>query len=113
MRSQRTKRDAVAVIENSYQKYKQKTAVALIEKTYQQYRQRMKGHAFGPAHEEAAVKIQSRFRGYTEKVKYLRSRRAIVTVQRFFRGKREQDAARKIQRFIREVHAKNHAAGKL
>lgn len=106
MRSQRTKKDAVAVIENSYQKYKQRTAVAVIEKTYQQYRMRLKGHvvAFGPLHEEAAIKIQSRFRGYTEKSKYLRSRKAIVSIQRIFKGNKSRDeAARKIQRFMKQI----------
>jgi hypothetical protein len=77
-------------------------AVALIESTYQQYKQREKS---GRAQEEAAaVKIQSRFRGYKEKMKYARSRKAIVAVQRLIRDNRRQDnAARTIQRFMKNV----------
>lgn len=48
---------------------------------------------------DAVVKIQSRFRGYREKSKYLQSKEAAVAIQRKFRRRLEQKqkAAQTIQ----------------
>ncbi len=67
LKTQRSRRQAVLLIENTYRQYKEREQIGRAQA------------------EAAAVKIQSRFRGYKEKVKYARSRKAIVTVQRLIR----------------------------
>ncbi|XP_049608443.1 calmodulin-binding transcription activator 1 isoform X4 [Syngnathus scovelli] len=109
---------AAAVIRRCYDKYKQLTWIALKYALYKKMTQ-------------AAILIQSRFRGYRQQKKFQRSRRAAVLIQRGYRSykefgrlpaqrrgpaarggrrrklrgsvltKRQDQAARKIMRFLR------------
>ncbi|XP_055117938.1 calmodulin-binding transcription activator 1 isoform X10 [Symphalangus syndactylus] len=104
---------AAAVIQRCYRKYKQLTWIALKYALYKKMTQ-------------AAILIQSKFRSYYEQKKFQQSRRAAVLIQKYYRsykkcGKRRQarrtavivqqklslltkkqdQAARKIMRFLR------------
>nr|XP_023966011.1 calmodulin-binding transcription activator 1 isoform X15 [Chrysemys picta bellii] len=104
---------AAAVIQRCYRKYKQLTWIALKYALYKKMTQ-------------AAILIQSKFRSYYEQKKFQQSRRAAVLIQQYYRsykecGKRRQksraaaivqqklslltkkqdQAARKIMRFLR------------
>ncbi|XP_031660139.1 calmodulin-binding transcription activator 1 isoform X8 [Oncorhynchus kisutch] len=108
---------AAAVIQRCYKKYKQLTWIALKYALYKKMTQ-------------AAILIQSKFRSYQEQRKFQQSRRAAVLIQQYYRGykefgrlrphrrgaaaalvqhklrssllsKRQDQAARKIMRFLR------------
>ncbi|XP_064778705.1 calmodulin-binding transcription activator 1-like isoform X1 [Oncorhynchus masou masou] len=108
---------AAAVIQRCYKKYKQLTWIALKYALYKKMTQ-------------AAILIQSKFRSYQEQKKFQQSRRAAVLIQQYYRGykefgrlrlhrqgaaaalvqhklrssllsKRQDQAARKIMRFLR------------
>ncbi|XP_045065418.1 calmodulin-binding transcription activator 1-like isoform X1 [Coregonus clupeaformis] len=108
---------AAAVIQRCYKKYKQLTWIALKYALYKKMTQ-------------AAILIQSKFRSYHEQKKFQQSRRAAVLIQQYYRGykefgrlrphrrgaatalvqhklrsslltKRQDQAARKIMRFLR------------
>uniref|UniRef100_A0A4W4HHW9 Calmodulin binding transcription activator 1a n=1 Tax=Electrophorus electricus TaxID=8005 RepID=A0A4W4HHW9_ELEEL len=106
---------AAAVIQGCYRKYKQLTWIALKYALYKKMTQ-------------AAILIQSKFRGYHEQKKFRQSRRAAVLIQQYYRSyrefrrprpltrspasalvqhklslltKRQDQAARKIMRFLR------------
>ncbi|XP_028979936.2 calmodulin-binding transcription activator 1 isoform X6 [Esox lucius] len=106
---------AAAVIQRCYKKYKQLTWIALKYALYKKMTQ-------------AAILIQSKFRSYHEQKKFQQSRRAAVLIQQYYRSykefgrlrphrrgaalvqhklrsslltKRQDQAARKIMRFLR------------
>nr|XP_030735612.1 calmodulin-binding transcription activator 1 isoform X5 [Globicephala melas] len=104
---------AAAVIQRCYRKYKQLTWIALKYALYKKMTQ-------------AAILIQSKFRSYYEQKKFQQSRRAAVLIQKFYRSykkcgrrrqarrtavivqqklslltKKQDQAARKIMRFLR------------
>ncbi|XP_033825086.1 calmodulin-binding transcription activator 1 isoform X2 [Periophthalmus magnuspinnatus] len=107
---------AAAVIQRCYKKYKQLTWIALKYALYKKMTQ-------------AAILIQSKFRSYNEQKKFQQSRRAAVLIQQYYRSykecgrikphhrgaaalvqhklrgslltKRQDQAARKIMRFLR------------
>eukprot|EP00062_Callorhinchus_milii_P016585 gi/632968146/ref/XP_007900367.1/ PREDICTED: calmodulin-binding transcription activator 1 [Callorhinchus milii] len=106
---------AAAVIQRCYRKYKQLTWIALKYALYKKMTQ-------------AAILIQSKFRSYSEQKRFRQSRRAAVLIQQYYRSykgygklrqkhrsattvqqklrsslltKRQDQAARKIMRFLR------------
>ncbi|KAI9527210.1 hypothetical protein NQZ68_032791, partial [Dissostichus eleginoides] len=100
---------AAAVIQRCYRKYKQLTWIALKYALYKKMTQ-------------AAILIQSKFRSYYEQKRFQQSRRAAVLIQQYYRSykeyerlkqggnpkikgsfltKRQDQAARKIMRFLR------------
>uniref|UniRef100_A0A3B4AU59 Calmodulin binding transcription activator 2 n=1 Tax=Periophthalmus magnuspinnatus TaxID=409849 RepID=A0A3B4AU59_9GOBI len=99
---------AAAVIQRCYRKYKQLTWIALKYALYKKMTQ-------------AAILIQSKFRSYYEQKRFQQSRRAAVLIQQYYRSYKEPDrdltevsffrgsfltkkqdqAARKIMRFLR------------
>uniref|UniRef100_A0A3Q1ETH6 Calmodulin binding transcription activator 1a n=1 Tax=Acanthochromis polyacanthus TaxID=80966 RepID=A0A3Q1ETH6_9TELE len=104
---------AAAVIQRCYKKYKQLTWIALKYALYKKMTQ-------------AAILIQSKFRSYHEQKKFQQSKRAAVLIQQYYRSykefgrlkphhrgaaaalvqgslltKRQDQAARKIMRFLR------------
>ncbi|XP_051786373.1 calmodulin-binding transcription activator 1-like isoform X6 [Erpetoichthys calabaricus] len=99
---------AAAVIQRCYRKYKQLTWIALKYALYKKMTQ-------------AAILIQSKFRSYHEQKKFQQSRRAAVLIQQYYRSykefgrlrpnrrshklnlltKKQDQAARKIMRFLR------------
>uniref|UniRef100_A0A672NKL4 Calmodulin binding transcription activator 2 n=1 Tax=Sinocyclocheilus grahami TaxID=75366 RepID=A0A672NKL4_SINGR len=91
---------AAAVIQRCYRKYKQLTWIALKYALYKKMTQ-------------AAILIQSKFRSYYEQKKFQQSRRAAVLIQQYYRSykeslyegsfltKKQDQAARKIMRFLR------------
>uniref|UniRef100_A0A3P8WV97 Calmodulin binding transcription activator 1a n=1 Tax=Cynoglossus semilaevis TaxID=244447 RepID=A0A3P8WV97_CYNSE len=112
---------AAAVIQRCYKKYKQLTWIALKYALYKKMTQ-------------AAILIQSKFRSYHEQKKFQQSRRAAVLIQQYYRSykefgrqkphhrgaaaalvaslltKRQDQAARKIMRFLRRCrHRQNQA----
>uniref|UniRef100_H2RPK5 Calmodulin binding transcription activator 2 n=1 Tax=Takifugu rubripes TaxID=31033 RepID=H2RPK5_TAKRU len=101
---------AAAVIQRCYRKYKQLTWIALKYALYKKMTQ-------------AAILIQSKFRSYYEQKRFQQSRRAAVLIQQYYRSykeferlkqnryvclvrgtfltKKQDQAARKIMRFLR------------
>ncbi|XP_075062293.1 calmodulin-binding transcription activator 2 isoform X3 [Mixophyes fleayi] len=103
---------AAAVIQRCYRKYKQLTWIALKYALYKKMTQ-------------AAILIQSKFRSYYEQKRFQQSRRAAVLIQQCYRSyregsrggpalqhrirgsfltKKQDQAARKIMRFLRRCH---------
>ncbi|KAG8434210.1 hypothetical protein GDO86_012544, partial [Hymenochirus boettgeri] len=109
---------AAAVIQRCYRRYKQLTWIALKYALYKKMTQ-------------AAILIQSKFRSYYEQKKFQQSRRAAVLIQQYYRSykecgkirqrrrtsslvqqklrsslltKKQDQAARKIMRFLRRCH---------
>ncbi|XP_076874556.1 calmodulin-binding transcription activator 1-like isoform X2 [Brachyhypopomus gauderio] len=76
---------AAAVIQGCYRKYKQLTWIALKYALYKKMTQ-------------AAILIQSKFRGYHEQKKFRQSRRAAVLIQQYYRSYREFRRLRPLKR---------------
>uniref|UniRef100_A0A452GXE1 Calmodulin binding transcription activator 2 n=1 Tax=Gopherus agassizii TaxID=38772 RepID=A0A452GXE1_9SAUR len=111
---------AAAVIQRCYRKYKQLTWIALKYALYKKMTQ-------------AAILIQSKFRSYYEQKKFQQSRRAAVLIQQYYRSykeyekwlhlstvslprgtfltKKQDQAARKIMRFLRRCRHRYRGLG--
>ncbi|XP_056651858.1 calmodulin-binding transcription activator 1 isoform X19 [Monodelphis domestica] len=128
---QRELYEAAKLVQTAFRKYKgrplqeqQEVAAAVIQRCYRKYKQ----YALYKKMTQAAILIQSKFRSYYEQKKFQQSRRAAVLIQQYYRsykecGKRKQtrraaaivqqklrsslltkkqdQAARKIMRFLR------------
>ncbi|XP_030402811.1 calmodulin-binding transcription activator 2 isoform X2 [Gopherus evgoodei] len=128
---QRELYEAARVIQTAFRKYKgrrlkeqQETAAAVIQRCYRKYKQ----YALYKKMTQAAILIQSKFRSYYEQKKFQQSRRAAVLIQQYYRSykeyeklkqghrasaamqqkmkgtfltKKQDQAARKIMRFLR------------
>lgn len=67
-------------------KEQQEVAAAVIQRCYRKYKQ----YALYKKMTQAAILIQSKFRSYTEQKKFQRSRRAALLIQHHFRVHRQQ-----------------------
>ncbi|XP_077453988.1 calmodulin-binding transcription activator 1 isoform X4 [Stigmatopora argus] len=127
---QRELYEAARLVQTAFRKYKgrplreqQEVAAAVIQRCYKKYKQ----YALYKKMTQAAILIQSKFRSYHEKKKFQQSRRAAVLIQQYYRSyrdssrlrphhhggtaalklrgslltKRQDQAARKIMRFLR------------
>ncbi|XP_005999870.1 calmodulin-binding transcription activator 2 isoform X2 [Latimeria chalumnae] len=128
---QRELYEAARIIQTAFRKYKgrrlkeqQEMAAAVIQKCYRKYKQ----YALYKKMTQAAILIQSKFRSYYEQKKFQQSRRAAVLIQQYYRSykeyeklkqghrgsasiqqkmkgsfltKKQDQAARKIMRFLR------------
>uniref|UniRef100_A0A673MKF0 Calmodulin-binding transcription activator 1-like n=1 Tax=Sinocyclocheilus rhinocerous TaxID=307959 RepID=A0A673MKF0_9TELE len=126
---QRELYEAARLVQTAFRKYKgrplreqQEVATAVIQRCYRKYKQ----YALYKKMTQAAILIQSRFRSYHEQKKFQQSRRAAVLIQQCYRSyrvfgrlrphrraataalvqsslltKRQDQAARKIMRFLR------------
>ncbi|XP_067828399.1 calmodulin-binding transcription activator 2-like [Heptranchias perlo] len=128
---QRELYEAARIIQTAFRKYKgrrlkeqQEIAAAVIQRCYRKYKQ----YALYKKMTQAAILIQSKFRSYYEQKKFQQSRRAAVLIQQYYRSykeyeklkqghrgsgpmqqkmkatfltKRQDQAARKIMRFLR------------
>uniref|UniRef100_A0A8C9U9T8 Calmodulin binding transcription activator 2 n=1 Tax=Scleropages formosus TaxID=113540 RepID=A0A8C9U9T8_SCLFO len=121
---QRELYEAARVIQNAFRRYKgrrlkeqQDMAAAVIQRCYRKYKQltwiALK-YALYKKMTQAAILIQSKFRSYYEQKKFQQSRRAAVLIQQYYRSykeyerlkgsfltKKQDQAARKIMRFLR------------
>uniref|UniRef100_A0A3Q2Z4Z6 Calmodulin binding transcription activator 1a n=1 Tax=Hippocampus comes TaxID=109280 RepID=A0A3Q2Z4Z6_HIPCM len=104
----------------------QQVATAVIQRCYKKYKQVGTFYALYKKMTQAAILIQSKFRSYYEQKKFQQSRRAAVLIQQYYRSykefgrlkprhreaaaalmqgslltKRQDQAARKIMRFLR------------
>uniref|UniRef100_A0ABM5EJQ0 Calmodulin-binding transcription activator 2 isoform X2 n=1 Tax=Pogona vitticeps TaxID=103695 RepID=A0ABM5EJQ0_9SAUR len=128
---QRELYEAAKIIQTAFRKYKgrrlkeqQEMAAAVIQRCYRKYKQ----YALYKKMTQAAILIQSKFRSYYEQKKFQQSRRAAVLIQQYYRSykeyeklkqghrasaaiqqkikgtfltKKQDQAARKIMRFLR------------
>ncbi|XP_045346032.1 calmodulin-binding transcription activator 2 isoform X24 [Leopardus geoffroyi] len=121
---QRELYEAARVIQTAFRKYKgrrlkeqQEVAAAVIQRCYRKYKQ----FALYKKMTQAAILIQSKFRSYYEQKRFQQSRRAAVLIQQHYRSyrrrpagslpartsrgsfltKKQDQAARKIMRFLR------------
>uniref|UniRef100_A0A3Q3F4P3 Calmodulin binding transcription activator 1a n=1 Tax=Labrus bergylta TaxID=56723 RepID=A0A3Q3F4P3_9LABR len=126
---QRELYEAARLVQTAFRKYKgrplreqQEVAAAVIQRCYKKYKQ----YALYKKMTQAAILIQSKFRSYHEQKKFQQSRRAAVLIQQYYRSykefgrlkphhrgaaaalvqgslltKRQDQAARKIMRFLR------------
>lgn len=128
---QRELYEAAKIIQAAFRKYKgrrlkeqQEMAAAVIQRCYRKYKQ----YALYKKMTQAAILIQSKFRSYYEQKKFQQSRRAAVLIQQYYRSykeyerlkqghrasaamqqklkgtfltKKQDQAARKIMRFLR------------
>ncbi|XP_059547381.1 calmodulin-binding transcription activator 1 isoform X9 [Myotis daubentonii] len=128
---QRELYEAARLVQTAFRKYKgrplreqQEVAAAVIQRCYRKYKQ----YALYKKMTQAAILIQSKFRSYYEQKKFQQSRRAAVLIQKFYRSyrrcgqrrparrtavivqqrlrsslltKKQDQAARKIMRFLR------------
>ncbi|XP_058037287.1 calmodulin-binding transcription activator 2 isoform X2 [Ahaetulla prasina] len=128
---QRELYEAARIIQTAFRKYKgrrlkeqQELAAAVIQRCYRKYKQ----YALYKKMTQAAILIQSKFRSYYEQKKFRQSRRAAVLIQQYYRSykeyerlkqghrtsaamqqkikgtfltKKQDQAARKIMRFLR------------
>nr|KAF6377384.1 calmodulin binding transcription activator 1 [Myotis myotis] len=128
---QRELYEAARLVQTAFRKYKgrplreqQEVAAAVIQRCYRKYKQ----YALYRKMTQAAILIQSKFRSYYEQKKFQQSRRAAVLIQKFYRSyrrcgqrrparrtavivqqrlrsslltKKQDQAARKIMRFLR------------
>ncbi|XP_067879791.1 calmodulin-binding transcription activator 2-like isoform X2 [Heterodontus francisci] len=128
---QRELYEAARIIQTAFRKYKgrrlkeqQEIAAAVIQRCYRKYKQ----YALYKKMTQAAILIQSKFRSYYEQKRFQQSRRAAVLIQQYYRSykeyeklkqghrgsgplqqklkatfltKRQDQAARKIMRFLR------------
>uniref|UniRef100_UPI00398F7A94 calmodulin-binding transcription activator 2-like n=1 Tax=Pristiophorus japonicus TaxID=55135 RepID=UPI00398F7A94 len=123
--------EAARIIQTAFRKYKgrrlkeqQEIAAAVIQRCYRKYKQ----YALYKKMTQAAILIQSKFRSYYEQKRFQQSRRAAVLIQQYYRSykeyekykqghrgsgplqqkmkatfltKKQDQAARKIMRFLR------------
>ncbi|XP_056299114.1 calmodulin-binding transcription activator 2 isoform X5 [Pseudoliparis swirei] len=127
---QRELYEAARIIQSAFRRYKgrrlkeqQDMAAAVIQRCYRKYKQ----YALYKKMTQAAILIQSKFRSYSEQKRFQQSRRAAVLIQQYYRSykeyerlkqgprgaghnpkprssfltKRQDQAARKIMRFLR------------
>uniref|UniRef100_A0AAV2KP71 CG-1 domain-containing protein n=1 Tax=Knipowitschia caucasica TaxID=637954 RepID=A0AAV2KP71_KNICA len=120
---QRELYEAARIIQTAFRRYKgrrlkeqQDMAAAVIQRCYRKYKQ----YALYKKMTQAAILIQSKFRSYYEQKRFQQSRRAAVLIQQYYRSykeyerkrggakdrgsfltKKQDQAARKIMRFLR------------
>uniref|UniRef100_A0A667HNM0 Calmodulin-binding transcription activator 2 n=1 Tax=Lynx canadensis TaxID=61383 RepID=A0A667HNM0_LYNCA len=133
---QRELYEAARVIQTAFRKYKgrrlkeqQEVAAAVIQRCYRKYKQ----FALYKKMTQAAILIQSKFRSYYEQKRFQQSRRAAVLIQQHYRSyrrrpagslpartsrgsfltKKQDQAARKIMRFLRRCRHRYPRPGPL